>query len=90
MFPIPTAVFLTRGVGVHRDQLTAFEYALREAEIEQQNLVFVSSMTLLVRALTSISGRASPSRSHFLWQTAKIRSMPRWHSLTSRFGSGDS
>jgi arginine decarboxylase len=31
-------------VGVHRDQLTAFEFALREADIEQQNLVSVSSI----------------------------------------------
>jgi arginine decarboxylase len=44
MFPVPTSVFLTRGVGVHRDQLTAFEFALREADIEQQNLVSVSSI----------------------------------------------
>ena len=44
MFPMPTSVFLTRGVGVHRDQLTAFEFALREADIEQQNLVSVSSI----------------------------------------------
>ena len=44
MFPIPQCVFLTRGVGVHRHQLTAFEYALREADIEQQNLVTVSSI----------------------------------------------
>src|SRR5689334_4489131 len=44
MFPVPAAVFLTRGVGVHRHQLTAFEYALREADIEQQNLVSVSSI----------------------------------------------
>src|SRR5215203_2540623 len=35
---------LTRGVGVHRNQLTAFEYALREADVEQQNLVTVSSI----------------------------------------------
>jgi arginine decarboxylase len=41
---IPICVFLTRGVGTHRHQLTAFEYALREAEIEQQNLVSVSSI----------------------------------------------
>lgn len=40
----PTGVFLTRGVGVHRDQLTAFEFALRDADIEQQNLVSVSSI----------------------------------------------
>jgi arginine decarboxylase len=44
MFPIPQQVFLTSGIGVHRHQLTAFEYALREADIEQQNLVSVSSI----------------------------------------------
>ncbi|HXW39709.1 MAG TPA: arginine decarboxylase, pyruvoyl-dependent [Xanthobacteraceae bacterium] len=44
MFPIPKCVFLTRGVGVHRHQLSAFEYALRDADIEQQNLVSVSSI----------------------------------------------
>jgi arginine decarboxylase len=44
MFPFPQCAFLTRGVGVHRHQLTAFEYALREADIEQQNLVSVSSI----------------------------------------------
>lgn len=44
MFPIPQSYFLTRGVGVHRERLTAFEYALRDADIEQQNLVSVSSI----------------------------------------------
>lgn len=44
MFPVPKRVFLTRGVGVHRQQLSAFEYALRDADIEQQNLVAVSSI----------------------------------------------
>ena len=44
MFPVPKRVFLTRGVGVHRQQLSAFEYALRDADIEQQNLVYVSSI----------------------------------------------
>ena len=44
MFPIPRRVFLTRGVGAHRQQLSAFEYALRDADIEQQNLVSVSSI----------------------------------------------
>jgi arginine decarboxylase len=44
MFPIPKCVFLTRGIGVHRHLLTAFEYALREADIEQQNIVAVSSI----------------------------------------------
>ena len=44
MSQIPQRVFLTRGKGVHRHQLTAFEYALRDADIEQQNLVSVSSI----------------------------------------------
>lgn len=44
MFPVPKRVFLTGGVGVHKHQLTAFEYALRDADIEQQNLVTVSSI----------------------------------------------
>ena len=43
MFPIPTSIFLTRGVGTHRHQLTAFEFALRDADIEQQNLVSAKS-----------------------------------------------
>ncbi len=38
------AFFLTSGVGVHRERLTAFELALRDADIEQQNLVSVSSI----------------------------------------------
>jgi arginine decarboxylase len=41
---VPTSMFLTSGVGVHRHRLTAFEFALREADIEQQNLVTVSSI----------------------------------------------
>lgn len=44
MFPVPTSVFITRGVGIHKYPLTAFEYALRDADIEQQNLVSVSSI----------------------------------------------
>lgn len=44
MFPIPQRAFLTKGVGAHRHQLTAFEYALRAADIEQQNIVAVSSI----------------------------------------------
>lgn len=44
MFPSPTRMFLTKGVGVHRHALTAFELALRDADIEQQNLVHVSSI----------------------------------------------
>ncbi len=44
MFPLPTSFFLTSGVGVHRDQLTSFELALRDAGIERQNLVSVSSI----------------------------------------------
>lgn len=44
MFPSPTRMFLTKGLGVHRHALVAFEFALRDADIEQQNLVYVSSI----------------------------------------------
>src|ERR1700676_813726 len=44
MFPIPKSVFLTCGAGIHRHRRSAFEYALRDADIEQQNLVSVSSI----------------------------------------------
>ena len=44
MFPLPKSIFLTRGIGIHRQRLSAFEYALRDADIEQQNLVSVSSI----------------------------------------------
>lgn len=40
----PTKVFLTKGVGVHKDKLASFELALRDAGIEKYNLVFVSSI----------------------------------------------
>jgi arginine decarboxylase len=41
---IPTKAFLTKGVGVHKDKLASFELALRNAGIEKQNLVYVSSI----------------------------------------------
>ena len=41
---IPTKVFLTRGVGRHRERLQSFELALREAGIAMLNLVGVSSI----------------------------------------------
>jgi len=41
---VPTRVFFTKGVGRHREQLTSFELALRDAGIEKYNLVQVSSI----------------------------------------------
>lgn len=41
---IATKVFLTKGVGVHKDKLASFELALRDAGIEKCNLVYVSSI----------------------------------------------
>jgi arginine decarboxylase len=40
----PTHLFLTKGVGKHRDKLTSFEMALRDARIAEFNLVRVSSI----------------------------------------------
>ncbi len=41
---IPTRIFFTKGVGVHKDKLASFEAALRDAGIEKSNLVYVSSI----------------------------------------------
>lgn len=41
---VPTKGFLTRGVGRHKEKLTSFEMALRDAGIEKYNLVRVSSI----------------------------------------------
>lgn len=41
---VPTKLFLTRGVGVHREKLQSFELALRDAGIATLNLVAVSSI----------------------------------------------
>jgi len=41
---IPTKLFLTKGVGVHKEYLARFELALRNAWIEKCNLVCVSSI----------------------------------------------
>lgn len=44
MHYVPSAMFLTKGVGRHREQLTSFELALRDAGIASFNLVSVSSI----------------------------------------------
>ena len=41
---IPTQVFFTKGRGTHKDYLTSFELALRDADIADLNLVSVSSI----------------------------------------------
>ncbi|MEK6935238.1 MAG: arginine decarboxylase, pyruvoyl-dependent [Nanoarchaeota archaeon] len=41
---VPTKLFLTKGVGVHKNRLQSFELALRNAGIEKCNLVYVSSI----------------------------------------------
>lgn len=40
----PKKMFLTKGVGVHKDKLASFELALRNAGIQRCNLVTVSSI----------------------------------------------
>ncbi len=40
----PTQMFLTRGVGRHREQLASFELGLRDAGIAEYNIVKVSSI----------------------------------------------
>ena len=44
MLYIPKIMFLTKGKGLHKDYLTSFELALRDAGIADLNLVSVSSI----------------------------------------------
>jgi arginine decarboxylase len=41
---IPEKIFLTKGVGTHKERLASFELALRDAGIASYNLVYVSSI----------------------------------------------
>ncbi len=41
---VPKKMFFTKGVGTHREKLTSFELALREAKIACYNLIRVSSI----------------------------------------------
>ena len=41
---VPNKLFFTKGVGRHKEKLSSFELALREAGIEKYNLVYVSSI----------------------------------------------
>jgi len=41
---VPKQIFLTKGMGKHKEKLTSFEMALRSAGIAQYNLVKVSSI----------------------------------------------
>lgn len=41
---VPRRIFFTKGVGIHREKLTSFEMALRNAGIAQYNLVRISSI----------------------------------------------
>src|SRR5947199_6744788 len=41
---VPTKLFFTKGAGTHREKLTSFELALRDAKIARYNLVRVSSI----------------------------------------------
>jgi arginine decarboxylase len=44
MGPTGKAIFVTKGVGRHREKLTSFELALRDAHIAEFNIVRVSSI----------------------------------------------
>jgi len=41
---VPSKIFFTKGVGIHKDYLSSFEAALRSAGIEKCNIVTVSSI----------------------------------------------
>ena len=86
MGPVPKGVFLTKGVGRHREKLTAFELALRSAGIAEFNLVRVKSifpphcklisqqegMRAVDRNGPPSCGAAAPSQSWALRGTDKV------------------
>ena len=37
-------IFLTKGIGIHEDKLTSFEFALRNAGSSGTNIVLISSI----------------------------------------------
>lgn len=41
---VPKYMFFTKGVGVHKEKLASFEYALRDAGIAHLNIISVSSI----------------------------------------------
>lgn len=41
---VPKKIFLTKGVGIHKEKLSSFELALRDADIAPYNIVRVSSI----------------------------------------------
>lgn len=41
---VPKKAFFTKGIGFHKNELQSYELALRDAKIERQNLVSVSSI----------------------------------------------
>ncbi len=41
---VPSEIFFTKGVGIHKEYLASFELALRDAHIEKYNIVTVSSI----------------------------------------------
>jgi arginine decarboxylase len=53
---VPRSAFVTKGVGKHREKLTSFEMALRDARIAEFNLVKVSSIFPAKCKLISTSG----------------------------------
>jgi arginine decarboxylase len=58
---VPKRLFFTKGVGKHKERLTSFELALRDAGIAAQNLVRVSSIFPPHRLVASSIGVAIPS-----------------------------
>lgn len=53
---VPRSAFVTKGVGKHKEKLTSFEMALRDARIAEFNLVKVSSIFPAKCKLISTSG----------------------------------
>lgn len=77
---VPTKVFFTKGVGIHREELHSFELALRDAGIEKCNLVTVSSIfPPMAKKITKAQGmkHLSPGQITFCVMSKLTSNEPR-------------
>jgi hypothetical protein len=73
---VPKIMFFTKGKGLHKDYLTSFELALRDAQIADLNLVSVSSIKPPGCRIVSIQGAGSTS-CRGRWYLPLWRAQPR-------------
>ena len=81
---VPKRIFLTKGVGKHKERLTSFELALRDAGIAAQNLVRVSSIfPPNCKLLTRVQGQSYLSPGEVVFAVVAENSTREPHRLVA-------